>query len=385
MCVSRFASLLCATGILLGCAGCSSEPAASSTGGISLTEPPALSLPDSSTAPDESSVPTLFVPDISVPEQTAPASSQNNAVSQDASAEPKSAVPTVDLTPVQEEPTPPAPQPEPAPAKPTPPDASASDYDFSQPVPQRTPVDLSYFSDAAFIGDSRSEGFYLYGVKRGKNLSSSGLSVFTFTQKKPFIVNGKSGSALDALAAKEYTKIYLGFGVNELGYVNTEKFYQNYCRTIDLVRACQPYAVVYVQTMAPVNEAQVAATGGARHLNNERVRLYNDLIRKAAQEKCVPLLDVYSLLAVNDSLPSDASRDGVHLNREYCQKQLEYFKSHTVDFDTLYPQPKPEVTPDETSDLPAADGSADAGSGGLLPQPDQAALPAGGGPAIADN
>lgn len=345
--------LACAASALLICTACApiqpsiSAPPDLSTPVVSQTDGPETSLPTPDVPlPEEPSVPALFTPEVSAPEP-----------------------------PVAKEPTPPpAQEPAPAPAKPVPPDTSASDYDFSRPVPERDAVDLSYFSDAAFVGDSRSEGFYLYGVKRGKNLSSSGLSVFTFATKKSFTVDGTRCTALQALSSKEYAKVYLGFGVNELGYINTEKFYQMYCDTIDAVRACQPYAVVYAQTMAPVNESRVAATGGKKHLNNERVRLYNDLIRKAAQEKCVPLLDIYSLLAVEDSLPADASRDGIHINRDYCQKQLDYLKRHTVDFETLYPQPKPEVPPDETTDTPAADSSSDPDR--LLPPNGESPLPA---------
>ncbi len=337
------------------------------------TSSPEFSQQDSDLLPDvpvldEASIPAIFIPE---PEPEAPSAKPPAPES----AQPVSAPPS----PTQSEP-----DPQPEPVRPPVPDASASDYDFSQPVPEREAVELSYFSDAAFVGDSRSEGFYLYGVKRGKNLSSSGLSVFTFPQKKSFSVNGTRGTALEALSAKEYAKVYLGFGVNELGYINTNAFYEAYCETIDAVRACQPYAVVYAQTMAPVNENQVAATGGKKHLNNERVQLYNDLIRKAAQEKCIPLLDIYSALVVDGSLPADASRDGIHINREYSQKQLDYLRCHTVDFDTLYPQPKPEAeAPDhETTDLPA-DGTADADS--LLPVPDESTVPIESPPAASGN
>ncbi len=360
--------LTCAAAALLTCTACAPvRPSISVPPDLST---PVVSQPDEAESsaptpdvplPEEPSVPALFAPEDFIPEPP---------VVKEPTPEPEQ-----DLTP------PPAQESAPLPVKPTPPDASASNYDFSQPVPERDAVDLSYFSDAAFVGDSRSEGFYLYGVKRGKNLSSSGLSVFTFATKKSFTVNGTRCTALEALSSKEYAKVYLGFGVNELGYVNTEKFYQMYCDTIDAVRACQPYAVVYAQTMAPVNESQVAANGGKKHLNNDRVRLYNDLIRKAAQEKCVPLLDVYSALAVDGSLPADAGRDGIHIHREYCQKQLDYLKRHTVDFDTLYPQPEPEVLPDETSDIPAADSGTDSDPDRLLPSPDEGTVSAKPAPA----
>ena len=356
---------ICAVAALLTCAACSpvSTPTDASAD-QSVLNSPALSVSAEDVLPDESSAPAIYIP-----EQPPVAPSEDE---------------TPAPQPVEEPSQPELPAEEPPAEMPAPPDATYSDYDFSQPVPEREAVDLSYFSDAAFVGDSRSEGFYLYGVKRGKNISSSGLSVFTFSKKRVFTAGGKSCTGLEVLSAKEYGKVYLGFGVNELGYINENAFYEAYCETIDAVRACQPHAVVYAQTIAPVNEACVAATGGKKHLNNDRVRMYNQLICKAAQEKCVPLLDIYSALAVDDSLPADASRDGIHINREHCQIQLNYLKCHTVDFDTLYPQPKPEpeVPANEAIDLPA-DSTADAD--GLLPQPDQDPLPAGGDPAAADN
>ena len=362
---SRPVILLCAAAITLTCAACTAIPPVSTSStqpersipdiSVPDTTPPSVSAPESAPL-EEPSVPT-FAPsadkskEINVPEQKsepehAQAQPQEQAQEQPQEQDSKHASPP--LVPLDT-------------------------YDFSQPVPEREAVERDYFADAAFIGDSRSEGFYLYGVKRGKNLSASGLSVFNLDQKKCFSLGGTSCTALEVLSTGEYTKIYLGFGVNELGYISTDAFYEAYCQTIDVVRACQPTAVIYAQTMAPVNEGRVAATGGKKHLNNDRVRLYNELIRKAATEKCVPLLDVYSLFAVDGALPTEASRDGVHLSGDYCRKQLEYLKLHTVTFEELYSQPniEAEVSPDETSDIPAVDPVPDTGSDSLLPQPEQ--------------
>ena len=49
-------------------------------------------------------------------------------------------------------------------------------------------------------------------------------------------------------------------------------------------------------------------------------------------------LDLYSeFVDENGALPEDGSHDGVHLTKAYCQRWLEYLKTHTVDYDTLYP------------------------------------------------
>ena len=83
----------------------------------------------------------------------------------------------------------------------------------------------------------------------------------------------------------------------------------------------------------------IAATGGASYLTNEHLRVYNGLMQKAAEEKQVVFLDLYSEFAnENGELPEEASKDGVHLKSDYCKQWLEYLKVHTVDFETLYPE-----------------------------------------------
>jgi len=387
----RLTPLLCAA-VLLTCTACapalpsqsSGSPGESSSPAVSQPAPPEPDtepIPPEVPAPDESSVPAIFVPSTpaqqppDLPEKPAP---EDTAPVPVPTPEPDTLPPQPPTEEDSEMLPPEGPVPEPSQLEPSP-----GPYDFSQPVPESAAVESDYFADAAFVGDSRSEGFYLYGVKRGKNLSSSGLSVFNLAQKKNFSCNGTRCTALEVLSANEYAKIYLGFGINELGYINADAFYQAYCDIIDAVRACQPRAVVYAQTIAPVNEGRVAATGGAGHLNNDRVRLYNDLIRKASAEKQIPLLDIYSALAVDGSLPADASRDGIHLTGDYCRKQLEYLKTHTVSFDVLYPRPnnETEVPPDEATDIPAPDPVPDTDPDSLLPESNQSPLPAGTDPA----
>ena len=212
-------------------------------------------------------------------------------------------------------------------------------YDFSSPGPESDPVDNSYFQDAAFIGDSRTDGFLIYsGIGCGENLTSNGLSIFKLEEKKAFTIDGQSYTALEALGRKQYGKVYLSLGVNQLGYYDDQGFYEAYCRAIDAIRACQPNAVIYIQGLIPLNESVISATGGASYLTNEHLLVYNDLMKQAAEEKQVAFLDLNPAFAGPDGqLPEDASRDGVHLTKAYCEQWLDYLKTHTVDYDTLYP------------------------------------------------
>ena len=206
-------------------------------------------------------------------------------------------------------------------------------YDFSQPAPEREAVEKDYFADAAFVGDSRTDGFMIYsGIGCGTNLTSNGLSIFKLESKKALKIGGEKYTLLEALEREEYGKVYLCLGVNELGVYNDEGFYQSYLSAIDAIRACQPNAIIYIQGLIPINEEDVAATKGPDYLKNDHLRVYNELMFKAAQEKQVVFLDLYTAFAdENGTLPAGASRDGVHLKKEYCQQWLAYLQTHTVD------------------------------------------------------
>ena len=224
------------------------------------------------------------------------------------------------------------------------------EYDFSQPVPEGEPVGNDYFQDAAFVGDSRTDGFLIYsGIGCGDNLTSNGLSIFQLAEKKVLKRGENSYTLLEVLAQKEYGKVYLSLGVNELGIYNDEGFYRAYCSAIDRIRESQPNAVIYIQGLIPLNEDVIRKTGGQDYLRNDRLLVYNELMKQAASEKKVAFLDLNPVFTdETGQLPADASGDGVHLRGTYCKQWLEYLKVHTVAYETLYPNT--EVTENETDD-----------------------------------
>lgn len=220
------------------------------------------------------------------------------------------------------------PTPTPTPTSTPTPTPEAEPYDFTQPVPQSENVDDSYFADAVFIGDSRTEGFMLYsGVKGADSLAHTGLNIFGVAEKKVIGTGDNKKTVLEALKEKQYGKVYLTLGVNELGYANDKLFYSTFCDVIDAIRAAQPNAVIYIENLIPLNESQVSKD----YLNNTHLRTYNDLMAQVAEEKQVAYLDLYSAFVdENGQLPEDASNDGVHLKKPYCQKWLEYLRCHAV-------------------------------------------------------
>ena len=89
-------------------------------------------------------------------------------------------------------------------------------------------VTEDYFNDAAFIGDSRTVGLFEYGGIEERadfyaKISLTIYNVFTELLAKDE-ETGKKITAEEALTKKQYGKVYLMLGINELGTGTTETF-----------------------------------------------------------------------------------------------------------------------------------------------------------------
>lgn len=205
------------------------------------------------------------------------------------------------------------------------------DYDFSQPVPETEPVEDAYFADAVFIGDSRTDGFRIFsGLEQGDYLVKTGLSVFKAAEEQIKVDDGKLTIA-QALERKEYGKVYVCLGLNELGMNNDQGYYDHYAALIDLIRQVRPQATLYVQLLIPVNEQKRAEKGVADYVNNAQIEVYNGLLVQLAQEKHVFLTDPAQVIVDETGQPAyDEVADGVHFQKEPYQRWLDYLRRHTV-------------------------------------------------------
>lgn len=194
---------------------------------------------------------------------------------------------------------------------------------WEQQVEESDPVDNAYFADAAFLGDSRTEGFHLYsGLKEGYYFHSVGATVESVFSKKV----GRE-PLLDSLARVDVHKIYICLGANELGWVRKGTFAAQYGKLIDRVRADHPDAQILLQSILPVTAAQDAK---GSYVNNRRIENYNLQIRRLAMEKdCLYVNAAEAVTGADGCLPEEISFDGVHLNPVGCRMWLDYLKTHT--------------------------------------------------------
>lgn len=239
----------------------------------------------------------------------------------------KSAPPVVESSTPTPEPTPtptPTPTPEPTPEA----------FDFTQPAPASEAVEMDYFSDALFIGDSRTDGLRLYsGIKGADFYCYKGLTIFETESKKVIELDGGKYTVVEALErGKQYKKIYISLGINELGYYNDDAFHNTFAAFLQKVKQFQPDAVIYLENLVPVNAEKCAANKQPSCVNNDRVAAYNAIFPQLAEEEHVVLLDVADALTdENGILPADATVDGVHFTKTWYKNWLAFLMEHTVD------------------------------------------------------
>ena len=188
---------------------------------------------------------------------------------------------------------------------------------------------IEFNSTVAFIGDSRTQGFIMYnGLKDVQDYSYIGLMVDTAVTKKIVKTeNGEKITLLQDMKNRNIKKVYIMLGVNELGWSYPQVFKLKYKELIDEIRKVQPNCNIYLQSIIPVTKSKDQSDS---IYNNKKIAEFNKLIQEVASEKNVVYLDVASVLVNKEGyLPEEASIDGVHVDKEYCKKWLDYLKNNS--------------------------------------------------------
>lgn len=204
-------------------------------------------------------------------------------------------------------------------------------------VPEGGPVEDSYFDDAVFLGDSRTDGFQLYsGLSHGTFLYATGATVESVFSKAVETPVGTM-PLLDALSSMDCGKIYLMLGVNELGWNGTDIFRTQSEKLLQRLREDHPDAVIVIQSLLPVSAAKDAE---GRYVNNDRIDAYNQVWMDLAQTYDAVYLNVAEAVAGEDGkLPEELCFDGVHLNPAGCRLWLDYLRTHPVgDWEPAVPE-----------------------------------------------
>lgn len=191
-------------------------------------------------------------------------------------------------------------------------------------------VSDDYFDDAVFIGNSITDTFAMFcGLENTAFYAATNLTVRSAYTKPVVKVGDDKIPVMDAVKQHTFKKVYIMFGLNELGWSTTSVFIEEYGKLIDDVKKAQPEAVIYVQSILPVSAKKSQKD---EFENNENILKFNRFVEDIAKDKQVYYLNVHdSLIDESGCLPDEASVDGLHFNKKYCLKWLDYLKTHTAE------------------------------------------------------
>ncbi|MBR5134918.1 MAG: hypothetical protein IKV35_04910 [Clostridia bacterium] len=205
-------------------------------------------------------------------------------------------------------------------------------------VPPSGSVDVSYFSDAVFVGDSVSLKLTNYhystdclGDATFLTSGSLGVANSMWSLNDPNAVHpylrGEKVTVVDGIAKSGCSKVYLMLGINDVGLYGVEGTFENFKTLTAKILEKSPNVTFYIQSVTPLHEDYYNVT-------NARVNQYNTLISEYCREKGWYFVDVASVLRdENGKLPreycSDPDGMGIHFTDAACQKWVEYLYTHT--------------------------------------------------------
>lgn len=195
----------------------------------------------------------------------------------------------------------------------------AAEYEFDQ-------VDESYFDDAMFIGDSRTVGLRDYTdlSEHADFFCETSLTIYQALEED---FEGM-GTVRDAIAKKNYGKIYIMVGINELGRGTTENFMEEYTKTVDALRELAPEAKIFIQGIMRVAKEKDSKDA---IFNNSNINARNNAIATLADNKHIFYIDVNEAVCDEEgNLNSEYTFDKIHLLGAYNSLWKEFLLSHGV-------------------------------------------------------
>lgn len=188
-----------------------------------------------------------------------------------------------------------------------------------------TELDAAYavFDNSLFIGDSRTEGLALYsGIPNADFFCAKSMTIDKIVAGNKVKVDGNDMSIYDLLGAKTYRKVYIGMGLNELGWNYIEDFTGRYKELIAIVQEKQPGVPIYIQALLPVTQTK---SDEGTIVNNGQIYWYNvHLVDVAAETGAIYVNPDKPLVDENGALLSDSTTDGIHLKPAYCKQWAKY-------------------------------------------------------------
>lgn len=172
--------------------------------------------------------------------------------------------------------------------------------------------------DALFIGDSRTVGIAEYASIEGSDFFCDvGMSVYNIHKKTISVPNVGKVTLEQLLGNKQYKKIYVMLGINEVGYnMNTTE--KKFRELVDYILEKQPDAKVIIQANLHVTKSRSDAD---EVVNNASIDKLNAKLKSMADGKRVFYIDANSIFDDgHGNLAADKTGDNAHLYAKHYKE-----------------------------------------------------------------
>lgn len=189
-------------------------------------------------------------------------------------------------------------------------------------------TDMAYFDDALFIGDSRTVGIAEYGyLENADYFADVSMTVFKLFTAKLSVDGGEKVSLETALTQKQYGKVYVMVGINELGH-NREQAVAKFGELISLIETTQPGATIYICANLHVTESRSKTDA---IINNDNINSYNKALSAFADGENKFYIDVNPVFDdMSGSLSEDYASDSAHMEAQHYDMWCDWLMEQAV-------------------------------------------------------
>lgn len=206
-------------------------------------------------------------------------------------------------------------------------------------VAERAAVDLSYFNDAVFVGDSVSMSLQFYCASTKALGNATFLCVGSLSPKNAHwpltsdslhpVYKGEKLTVEDAVAKTGAKKVYILLGVNSLSF-GLDNCVNDMVLLVEKIQEKSPDAKIIIQSVTPMTSD--SPIKGAK-LNNAVIAQYNERILALCQQRGWYYVDIAQAVYdenkdLRKSYCSDPATMGIHFNYEADKAWINYLLTH---------------------------------------------------------
>lgn len=194
-------------------------------------------------------------------------------------------------------------------------------------LPENGRVDVSYFNDVTFVGDSITQGLSLYeGTFPAKYCAYKNITPKGIYDGSTWINQDEVEEIpLDAIVASNPKKVYILIGANAIGSNTNEAFIQYYTEMLNQIKARLGDGVTYyIQSITPVRPDS--------KFDQNRINELNNLLAQLAEQQGVYFINLNEPLTGEDGYMKEefAGYDGIHMLAPGYNAWVDYLFTHVA-------------------------------------------------------